>query len=228
MASKSKKPAAPQAEKFPRKAIPCVSGPSDDEKGRSYASLITSPELAAYRVVAMMQAKNVADEIDAPGMLATLRDQATAVQGGDLAHAEAMLMNQASALQAVFVRLSERAMEQTLMPNLEGFMRMALRAQSQCRATLETLAAIKNPPIVYARQANVTTGPQQINNGTASFISEKNGPPSRAREIETGQTQLTGGSHELLPDTRASCSASRADSTLEALGEIDRAEVRRG
>lgn len=228
MAGKSKKLAAPVAEKFPRKAIPCVSGPSDDEKGRSYASLITSPELAAYRVVAMMQAKNVADEIDAPTMLATLRDQAAAVQGGDLAHAEAMLINQASALQAVFVRLSERAMEQAHMPNLEGFMRMALRAQTQCRATLETLAAIKNPPIVYARQANVTTGPQQINNGTASFITEKNGVPLRAREIETEQTQLTGGSHELLPDTRASRSASRADSTLEALGEIDRAEVRRG
>ncbi len=40
------------------------------------------------------------------------------------------------------------------MPNIEGFMRMALRAQSQCRTTLETLAAIKNPPSVYARQAN--------------------------------------------------------------------------
>ena len=220
MAGKPKKLAAPVAEKFPRKAIPCVSGPSDDEKGRSYANLITSPELAAYRVVAMMQAKNVADEIDAPGMLATLRDQATAVQGGDLAHAEAMLINQASALQAVFVRLSERAMEQTLMPNLEGFMRMALRAQTQCRATLETLAAIKNPPIVYARQANVTTGPQQINNGTAA--------PTRAREIETEQTQLTGGSHELLPDTRASGEASRTNQAMEALGKIDRAEVRRG
>lgn len=219
MAGKPKKPAAPQAEKFPRKAIPCVSGPSDEEKGRSYANVITSPELSAYRVVAMMQAKNVADEIDAPTMLATLRDQAAAVQGGDLAHAEAMLMNQASALQAVFVRLSERAMEQTHMPNLEGFMRMALRAQTQCRATLETLAAIKNPPIVYARQANVTTGPQQINNGTAA--------PSRAREIETEQTQLTGGSHELLPDTRASGEASRTNQAMEALGKIDRAEVRR-
>jgi hypothetical protein len=58
---------------------------------------------------------------------------------------------------------------------------MALRAQSQCRATLETLAAIKNPPIVYARQANVTTGPQQINNGVAS---------PRAREIENEQTRF--------------------------------------
>ena len=220
MASKPKKPAAPEAEKYPRKAITCQSGPSIDGQGRNYAKLITSAELAAYRVIGMMQPKNLADEIDAPTMLATLRDQAAAVQGGDLAHAEAMLINQASALQSLFVRLSERAMEQGHMPNLEGFMRMALRAQSQCRATLETLATIKNPPIVYARQANVTTGPQQVNNGIPA--------PTRAREIESEQTQLSGGIHELLPDTRASGNASRVNPALETLGEIDRAAVPRG
>jgi hypothetical protein len=219
MAGKPKKPAAPETEKFPRKAITCQSGASVDEQGRSYAKLITSAELAAYRVIGMMQPKTFADEIDTPTLLATLRDQAAAVQGGDLAHAEAMLINQASSLQALFVRLAERAIEQSQMPNLEGFMRLALRAQSQCRATLETLAAIKNPPIVYARQANVTTGPQQINNGTAA--------PMRAREIENEQSQLSGGTHELLPDTRASGNASRVNPALETVGEIDRAEVGR-
>ncbi len=118
MASKPQKSAAPEAEKFPRKIIPCQSGPSDDEKGRAYASLINSPELAASRVIGMMQPKNLADGIDTPTMLATLRDQAAAVQAGDLTHAEAMLINQASSLQALFVRLSERAMEQAHMPNL--------------------------------------------------------------------------------------------------------------
>jgi hypothetical protein len=220
MASKPKKPAAPEAEKYPRKVIPCQSGPSIDEQGRNYAKLITSPELAAYRVIGMMQPKNLADEIDTPTMLETLRDQAAAVQGGDLAHAEAMLINQASALQALFVRLSERAIEQQSMPNYEGFMRMALRAQSQCRATLETLATIKNPPIVYAKQANVTTGPQQVNNGIPAS--------TRAREIETEQSQVSGGTNELLPDTRASGLESRVNPALETLGEIDRAENARG
>lgn len=220
MASKPKKPAAVQAEQYPRKAITCQSGPSIDEQGRNYAKLITSAELAAYRVIGMMQPKNLADDIDTPTLLATLRDQAAAVQSGDLTHAEAMLINQASSLQALFARLTERAMEQTQMPHLEGFMRIALRAQSQCRATLETLAAIKNPPIVYARQANVTTGPQQINNSMAA--------PTRAREIESEQTQLSGGTHELLPDTQASGNASRVNPALETLGKIDRAENRTG
>jgi hypothetical protein len=196
-----------------------VAGESDDEKGKAWATLINSPELAAYRVIGISQTKNLADGIDAPTMLESLRDQAAAVQTGDLAHAEAMLINQASSLQALFVRLTERAMEQTHMPNLEGFMRLALRAQSQCRATLETLAAIKNPPIVYARQANVTTGPQQVNNGIPA--------PTRAREIEIEQTQLSGGTHELLPDTRASGYANRVNSALETLGEVDGTEISR-
>lgn len=218
--STPKKPAVPKAEVFPRKGITCVSGPSADEKGRVYANLITSPELAAYRVIGMMQPKNLADEIDTPTMLATLRDQAAAVQRGDLANAEAMLINQASALQALFVRLSERAMEQAHMSNLEGFMRMALRAQSQCRATLETLATINNPPIVYAKQANFAAGHQQVNNGTQM--------PMRTRENENQQSKQSEANHELLPDTRASALAGAIDPQMETLGEIHRAKNARG
>ena len=82
-----------------------------------------------------MQPKHLAEDIDGPTLLAVLRDHAAAVQSGDLTHAEAMLINQASSLQALFVRLTERAMEQTQMPHLEGFMRLALRAQSQRAAS---------------------------------------------------------------------------------------------
>jgi hypothetical protein len=46
-------------------------------------------------------------------------------------------------------------------------MRLALKGQAQCRSTLETLVALKNPPVVIAGQANISTGPQQVNNGSA-------------------------------------------------------------
>ena len=62
----------------------------------------------------------------------------------------------------------------------ETNMRIALRAQSQCRATLETLAAIKNPPMVIAKQANVTTGPQQINNGIQPSTRARGGSGDQA------------------------------------------------
>ena len=232
--STPKKPAASEAEAFPRKAIPLKSGPSADEKGRCYANLITSPELAAHRVITMMQPKNLADEIDTPTMLETLRDQAAAVQRGDMSHAEGMLINQASSLQALFVRLAERAMEQAHMPNLEGFMRMALRAQSQCRATLETLATIKNPPVVFAKQANINqgNGNQQVNNGVPA-TNEFPSPRTRAREEKPIH------SNELLKDTSHDTKiigmdagttrpASSADPQLAAVGTLNGAKHRCG
>jgi hypothetical protein len=53
----------------------------------------------------------------------------------------------------------------------ERYLRLALKAQSQSRATLETLSAIKNPPVVYAKQANIAHGPQQVNNGQTPHTS---------------------------------------------------------
>jgi hypothetical protein len=75
---------------------------------------------------------------------------------------ESMLMGQAEALQAMFVSYARRAQAQEYQKNLESFFRMALKAQNQCRMTLETLAAIKNPPVVYTKQANIAHGPQLI------------------------------------------------------------------
>lgn len=218
MVSKSNK-AAPKAEKYPRKEVICQPGANNEECGRNYAKLLTSAELSACRIISTANPDNLSKDIDTPGMLAVLEQQAQAVQQGNMTQTEAMLINQATALQSLFTRLTERGFAQTHIPNLEGFMRLAFRAQSQCRATLETLAAIKNPPIVYARQANVTTGPQQINNGAVAR--------PRARIIETEQTQLSGETHELLPNTRTPGNASQTNPTLETLGEIDRAEVPR-
>jgi len=93
-------------------------------------------------------------------------------------------MNQATALQTVFARLVERGMGCTEIAPFEANLRMGLRAQSQCRATLETLAAIKNPTSVsFVRQANIAHGPQQVNNGDAAPSQ-----PSRPRENEIKQT----------------------------------------
>lgn len=218
MAGKTIKKVKPEAETYPRKAIPVHLGNTEEEYCRNHAGVTTSPELAAHRVIDAAECNSgLGEYIDVPTMLATLREQAKAVNDGDLKQAEAMLMNQATALQSLFARLTEKAMGAEYMSNFEGFMRMALRAQSQCRTTLETLSAIKNPPIVYAKQANISQGHQQVNNGIAE--------PSRAREIENAQTQLSGADNELLPDTRASCDESRVNPTLETLGEINRAKV---
>lgn len=53
----------------------------------------------------------------------------------------------------------------------DTYMRLALRAQAQAqaqsRATVETMATIKQGPAVFARSANVVNGPQQGSVGAA-------------------------------------------------------------
>jgi hypothetical protein len=222
MATKPKKPATPTAEKFPRKAIPLIllQGDSEEVAARKFSALATSPELAAYRVIGAAEGTNpIGEQIDVPTLLEQLREQSAAVNRGEMMQAEAMLMNQATALQSLFVRLAEASMRASMLPQQETAMRLALKAQGQCRATLETLAAIKNPPVIYAKQVNQTTGPQQINNGATA--------PSQARGIENEQGKQSGAG-QLLPDARASQAASRVNPALETVGEIDRAKVRRG
>ena len=195
----------------PRKVIPLEEGNTQHENGKEYARMITAPEVAAYRVVGAAQPKHLADEIDVPGLLATLRDQAKAVSSGDLSRVEALLTNQADSLQALFVAMVERSLRQEFVAYVEPYMRLALKAQSQCRATLQTLAEIRNPPVIYARQANVTSGPQQINN---------NLDLSRARENPIPPTQLSRGANAVHPDNRASSDAGRDDPPLEAVDEV--------
>lgn len=223
MASKPKKPAAPEAEKFPRKAVPLIliKGDSEEAAARKYSKLATSPELAAYRTINASETKSgFGEHIDVPTLLEQLRDQATAVNRGDLSQAEAMLMNQATALQSLFARLAERGMGCGLAPAFEANMRMALRAQSQCRATLETLATIKNPPVVYAKQANFAAGHQQVNNGIPS--------PTQAGEIENQQSKLLEAHNGEWLDPGAAGATSGIDKAMATVGEIDRAENNRG
>jgi len=144
-------------------------------------------------------------------LISELKERNRAVREGKLEGIEAMLMGQAIALQSIFANFAHRSALNAgeYIEPTERHMKLALKAQSQCRATLETLAMIKNPPTIYARQANVTTGPQQINNGVA-------------REIESQQTQLLEAQHGERLDTGTKSETGRVDSGMEAVGAVNR------
>lgn len=101
-----------------------------------------------------------------------MRDKVIKVNGGDLTELEATLTAQAVTLDTMFNELARRAslnMGEHLSA-AETYMRLALKAQSQCARTIETLAAMKNPPVIFAKQMNVANGNQQVNNGTSANI----------------------------------------------------------
>ena len=84
----------------------------------------------------------------------------------------------------------------------------------------ETWAAIKNPPIVCAKQANISNGPQQVNNGIPA--------PSYAGETFIEPSKLSGGGNELCQNTGAPALTGRVDKAVETVGAIHGAKVASG
>ena len=57
---------------------------------------------------------------------------------------------------AIYNKLLLKALLQEHAPHMEMFFKVALRAQSQCRATWEAISAIQNPPLAgYVGQGNI-------------------------------------------------------------------------
>ena len=205
-----------------------------DDKAKDPATLVllgqegqTDAEVrAAATIGPAVQAAYTVAKIEKGGDLNALVDalqtQSKRAISGDTGRMEEMLVTQAHTLDLIFNNLTRRAvanMQEGYVPVAETYLRLALKAQSQCRASIESLAQIKNPPVVYARQANFANGPQQVNNGVDA---------PRMRENEIPQSKQSGNEHELLPDSRASALASRVDPTLEAVGAINRTTNGRG
>lgn len=97
-------------------------------------------------------------------------------------------------------------------------MRLALKAQAQTVRTIEVLATIKNPPVVFAKQANISHGHQQVNNATTTPT------PTRAGKTINKQNELLSEDHHATLDPGRTAAASGANRAVEAVGAINRPE----
>ncbi|MDD2760036.1 MAG: hypothetical protein PHH11_07055 [Methylomonas sp.] len=169
---------------------------NQDEK-RETAKLGLSPEFSAMAAIISLD-----DSYAINCLLDELVEQKQAVTSGDMKRAEAMLISQATTLEKLFTAMMRKALIQSHMPNYEGFMRLALKSQNQCRMTLETLSNIKNPPVVYAKQANIVHGPQQINNAP-SRAAENQKQQNELLEVQHGERMDTGTASETIGGNQA-------------------------
>lgn len=150
-----------------------------------------------------------------------LKQTVERTKAGGTDQADSLLTAQAVSLNQIFIELARRsALNMNEYPRAaETYMRLALKAQSQCRTTLESLAEIRNPrPVAFVKQANIANGPQQVNNGEAVYQAEYEVPRA---EVGTQQTKLLEENANVTRlDTRASGKAGRGDTTLEAVGAV--------
>lgn len=172
--------------------------------------LVLWPEAQA---AATIEAWKHFGEVDTSALIPKLSERTARIAKGDMQPVEAMLIGQANTLQHLFTGLSRKAAHAEYLSQVQAFMGLALKAQAQCRATLEALAEIKNPrPVAFVRQANIAQGPQQVNNGQAP----------RAEKTPIAPNGLLETPHERM-DIRPKIEPSRADPALEAVGAVHRA-----
>jgi hypothetical protein len=150
-------------------------------------------------------------ELDLTQCMRALMAETRRVQNGNLGGLEAILAAQAVSLNAIFTQLAYETSKMTIVDQIDRFTRLALKAQTQCRATCESLAVIKNPP-VFARQANITHGPQQVNNGVPLVRAENQQPePNKLLEM-----------HDERLDNKAKGASGAGDQALAAVGAFHR------
>lgn len=144
-----------------------------------------------------------------------LEKRCEGVRAGDMSIVEDMLLTQAHTLDCLFGKMTRKAaINMAEYPEaFERYMRLGLKAQSQCRATLEALILAKNPPnVAFVKQANYAAGHQQVNNGPHAHGAEKQLPTNKLLGVTSGERL----------DFAAPKAASGANQELEAVGALHR------
>ena len=140
-----------------------------------------------------------------------LSEKITDIQNGDMKPIEAMLIAQAQALQTMFVSLGRDAVAKTQLNQYTAFMNLALKAQSQSRATIQALVELKYPKqATFVKQANIAQGYQQVNNATNTHAHAKEitNQPNELLEVNHGSEKM---------DDRATQTAIAKDKAVETV-----------
>jgi hypothetical protein len=172
-----------------------VSGRTKEEK---LANIALSPEFKAA-VTSKAYAPAIGEQ-DLAAVLQRLVEVTSRVASGNTREVESMLAAQALTLDSIFHKLALQA-ERNIgqYPKaVDTYLRLALKAQNQCRAAAETLVAMKSPR-QYINQTNVA-GAMQIN-------------------IDMENPHV---------DRRTEAKNAASDSSVEALGEIYGSQDPRG
>jgi hypothetical protein len=199
------------------------------EQGKSeaqqFAELATRGIGSNAGVLTLYSRDTFSDETSMTDAFKELTRLSEATVAGDLGHLERILGAQALSLNALYAGLAHRSKSNSQAGYLDAadtYLRLALRAQAQCRQTVQTLFEMKNPrPVAFVQQANISNGPQQVNNGLSNASS-----PARAEENAHQPNKLLEAIDGKWLDAGAQGSAGRANQDLAPVGTLDRPKDR--
>lgn len=157
----------------------------DETEDQALARTVLNPALQSAGTI--QEYSNSPNELDLASLIDCLETQVGQANDGNLNRIEQMHLSQAHTLDAIANNLFRRAIGQEYLNQFETFMKLGLKAQSQCRATLEALVSMKKPS--HLSQTNIAHGHQQVNN-----FPKKQNPPDELMEkiddrLDTGTPQ---------------------------------------
>lgn len=140
--------------------VPAQAGKSE---ARQLAEVALNPAAQSLSPVQQFT-KSAFGERDVSSLFGALDDQIAKMKSGDLSDARAMLAGQAIALNAIFSEIARRAgcnMGEYLQAT-QLYMNLALKAQAQCRATIEALDRLTNGHVQTVKHVHVSEGGQAV------------------------------------------------------------------
>ena len=191
------------------------------EKGKSEMRQLTELQLSPIinnTVTLQAMAITISDKIDLNEAVEVMKEKSEKIIAGDLSELESTLTAQVVSLNAIYGTLALRSASNmgNSLKCTEIYMRLALKAQAQCARTVEVLAAMKNPPIVFAKQANIAHGHQQVNNGVQSA--------THAEKTINSSNELLNEADNAPLDTRRTLETGRVNQELAAVETINRSQ----
>lgn len=145
---------------------------SEDKKKINEAKAHTNCFASAAMAINMLHGRGRL--LDCPTVMQELIESAKKVNSGNLNEIEQMLMTQAKSLDYIFYDAMSKLADLNMINQIETFVSIALRAQSQCRKTLATLAEIKHPKrTTFIQQQNNAVQVNQLNSkNSKNFANE--------------------------------------------------------
>lgn len=190
----------------------------ENEKGKSEHRKLAEIKLSSNVLNTLTTeafTKPALGEIDFTEAVAVMKEKSEKIIAGDLSELESTLAAQVISLNAIFTTLAKRATTCNYLNQVEANLRLALKAQAQCARTVEVLAAMKNPPIVFAKQANIAHGHQQINN---------NQSPTHAGKTINSSNELLNETDNATLDTRGTLETIKVNQELATVETVDRSK----
>ena len=189
----------------------------DQYVAQQMASSLLSPESTNALLMQAFANANTSQFVDHEHTEAELKQHVQALKSqSPLARAERLLISQAESLNTIFCEMAFQSASKSSLREREILMRVALKAQSQCRATLDSLAGLKQPSVVFAKTANIAQH-QQINQATNQQINQPNQPNQPNQQTSQQPTTQPLGQPAAMPRTSSTTAKTISQQTQTAL-----------